>query len=163
MPIGTVAAEGKDVRRVLIITGDHEENITTTETGVKVGRFIRLTADQVKGADSGVVTGQVTAVKGKQLTVRRGRPYLISTGTQLQRANRALTQRGDLIASLIFERQKTGDIVQGLPRVEELLEGRKPKEHAVIAPHEGKIEIEYYSITDLERIIRTITANQPQA
>jgi ParB family chromosome partitioning protein len=27
----------------------------------------------------------------------------------------------------------------------------------------GKIEIEYYSITDLERIIRTITANQPQA
>ena len=32
-----------------------------------------------------------------RLTVRRGRPYLISTGTQLQLANRALTQRGDLI------------------------------------------------------------------
>ncbi len=43
----------------------------------------------------------------------------------------ALVQRGDLLATLIFERQKTGDIVQGLPRVEELLEARKPKECAI--------------------------------
>lgn len=135
------AAEGKDVRRVLIITDAHEETITTAQSKVKVGDFIRLTADQVKEADSGVVTGQVTTVKGKQITIRRGRPYLISTGTQLQLANRSLTQRGDLIASLIFERQKTGDIVQGLPRVEELLEGRKPKESAIVAPVDGTAEV----------------------
>ena len=44
----------------------------------------------------------------------------------------ALVQRGDLMATLIFERQKTGDIAQGLPRVEELLEARKPKEAAIL-------------------------------
>ena len=54
--------------------------------------------------------------------MRKGSPYLISANTQLQSEDGALVQRGDLLATLIFERQKTGDIVQGLPRVEELLE-----------------------------------------
>ena len=44
--------------------------------------------------------------------------------------------------TLVFERQKTGDIVQGLPRVEELLEGRKPKDCAILAEEDGIAEIE---------------------
>jgi hypothetical protein len=47
-----------------------------------------------------------------------------------------------VLATLVFERQKTGDIVQGLPRVEELLEGRKPKESAILAEADGVAEIE---------------------
>jgi DNA-directed RNA polymerase subunit beta' len=47
------------------------------------------------------------------------------------------------VATLVFERQKTGDIVQGLPRVEELLEGRKPKESAIIAPYDGVADIQW--------------------
>ena len=46
-----------------------------------------------------------------------------------------------LLATLVYERQKTGDIVQGLPRVEELLEARKPKEAAILAEREGKAQI----------------------
>jgi ribosomal protein L7Ae-like RNA K-turn-binding protein len=52
----------------------------------------------------------------------------------------ALVLRGDMIASLVYERQKTGDIVQGLPRVEELLEGRKPKDCAILAEEDGVAE-----------------------
>ena len=48
-----------------------------------------------------------------------------------------------LTLGIVFERQKTGDIVQGLPRVEELLEARKPKESAIVAEEDGDIEIEY--------------------
>ena len=32
---------------------------------------------------------------------------------------------GDMLAILVFERSKTGDIVQGLPRIEEILRGKK--------------------------------------
>ena len=60
----------------------------------------------------------------------------------LQVESGALVQRGDIIATLVFERQKTGDIVQGLPRVEELLEGRKPKDCAILAEVDGVAEIE---------------------
>jgi DNA-directed RNA polymerase subunit beta' len=60
----------------------------------------------------------------------------------LQVESSALVLRGDVIATLVFERQKTGDIVQGLPRVEELLEGRKPKDSAILAEDDGVAEIE---------------------
>jgi DNA-directed RNA polymerase subunit beta' len=138
--LGNATGE-KDVRRVLIITDDHETTVPVTDkASVKVGDFV--TQDQpLSKAEQAPFSGQVTAVEGKSVVLREGRPYLISGGTLLQVENRALTQRGDLIASLIFERQKTGDIVQGLPRVEELLEGRKPKESAVIAPVDATVEI----------------------
>ena len=74
--------------------------------------------------------------------VRTGRPYLISQGTQLQTKGNSLLQRGDSLATLRYERQKTGDIVQGLPRVEELLEARKPKDCAVLAEYDGVAIIE---------------------
>jgi DNA-directed RNA polymerase subunit beta' len=80
-------------------------------------------------------------VEGTDYFVRKGRPYLISVNTQLQSEDGALVQRGDLLATLIFERQKTGDIVQGLPRVEELLEARKPKENAILAERAGRAKV----------------------
>ena len=36
-------------------------------------------------------------------------------------------ENGQTIGTLIFEKEITGDIVQGLPRIEELLEARKKK------------------------------------
>ena len=88
------------------------------------------------------VSGCVKSVDKNTITLRIGRPYLISPGTMLQVVDGALVNRGDMIATLVFERQKTGDIVQGLPRVEELLEARKPKDSAVVAEYSGKAEIE---------------------
>jgi len=52
-----------------------------------------------------------------------------------------LVQRGDGLALLVFERQKTGDIVQGLPRIEELLEARRPRDSAVLCRKSGTVQI----------------------
>jgi DNA-directed RNA polymerase subunit beta' len=138
--LGNATGE-KDVRRVLLITDDHETVVPISDKAtVKANDFV--TQDQpLSKSENSPVSGQITEIGSKNVTIREARPYLISGGTLLQVENRALTQRGDLIASLIFERQKTGDIVQGLPRVEELLEGRKPKESAVIAPVDASVEI----------------------
>jgi len=135
------ATGDKDVRRVLLITEDHETVVPTSDKpSLKAGDFVKQD-DQISKSDTSPISGRVTEVDAKSVTIRDARPYLISGGTLLQVENRALTQRGDLIASLIFERQKTGDIVQGLPRVEELLEGRKPKESAIISPVDATVEI----------------------
>ncbi|WP_373531393.1 DNA-directed RNA polymerase subunit beta'' [Vampirovibrio sp.] len=147
------AAGDKDVRRVLLITEDHETTLEVSDKPiVKAGDFIKM-GDTISGSDLTPISGQITEVVGKSIIVRESQPYLISGGTLLQVENRALTQRGDLIASLIFERQKTGDIVQGLPRVEELLEGRKPKESAVIAPVDASVEIIWED--DVQRLYLT--------
>jgi len=144
------ASDSKDVRRVLLITSDREQTIPLkAKCKLKVGEFIKV-EQELTEKDIAPCSGTISSVSDKELVLREARPYLISGGTVLQLENRSLVQRGDLIASLIFERQKTGDIVQGLPRVEELLEGRKPKESAVISPIEGQVEIEWED--DVQRL-----------
>ncbi|MBW4418666.1 MAG: DNA-directed RNA polymerase subunit beta' [Myxacorys californica WJT36-NPBG1] len=88
-------------------------------------------------------SGQVLRVDGNQVTLRVARPYRVSPGAVLHVDDGDLVQRGDNLVLLIFERTKTGDIIQGLPRIEELLEGRKPKEACVLAKRAGTAQVVY--------------------
>ena len=47
---------------------------------------------------------------------------------------------GDAVARIPTEGAKTRDITGGLPRVAELFEARRPKDHAIIADVDGKVE-----------------------
>ncbi|NKD88449.1 DNA-directed RNA polymerase subunit beta' [Haematospirillum sp. 15-248] len=47
---------------------------------------------------------------------------------------------GDVLARIPRESSKTRDITGGLPRVAELFEARKPKDHAIIAEIDGRVE-----------------------
>ncbi len=49
-------------------------------------------------------------------------------------------QAGDILARIPRESSKTRDITGGLPRVAELFEARRPKDHAVIADIDGRVE-----------------------
>lgn len=133
----------EDARRLLLICDSYEAKLPIkSKSCVKVGDFVRLDSVITAGGETSNVSGKVVSVSAKEIVVRTGRPYLISPGTMLQVDAGALVLRGDMLATLVFERQKTGDIVQGLPRVEELLEGRKPKECAILAEDDGVAEIE---------------------
>nr|YP_010471122.1 RNA polymerase beta' subunit [Synarthrophyton patena]UVF62951.1 RNA polymerase beta' subunit [Synarthrophyton patena] len=79
-------------------------------------------------------SGQIVYIDYSQIVLRIGHPYLISNGSILNIDHDDLVQRGENIATLIFDRAKTGDIVQGLPRVEEILEARK-KADSSFNPH----------------------------
>ncbi len=130
-----------DDRRILLITEEQQVHQKTKgAVSVKEGDLVRI-SDAISKSTQASHSGQVVKVDGADVVVRRGRPYLISGSTQLQCEDGALVQRGDLLATLIFERQKTGDIVQGLPRVEELLEARKPKENAILSERNGRCKL----------------------
>jgi DNA-directed RNA polymerase subunit beta' len=76
------------------------------------------------------------------VVLRLGRPYRVSSGAVLHLNNGDLVQRGDNLVLLVFERAKTGDIIQGLPRIEELLEARKPKEACILARRPGTAQLD---------------------
>ena len=76
-----------------------------------------------------------------EVTLRIARPYRVSPGAVLQVDDGGLVQRGDNLVLLVFERAKTGDIIQGLPRIEELLEARKPKEACILARRPGIAQV----------------------
>jgi DNA-directed RNA polymerase subunit beta' len=130
-----------DERRILLITEEQQlHHKAKGAVTAKEGDLVR-NGDPLSKSTPSTHSGQVVKVDGTDVVVRKGRPYLISSNTQLQSEDGALVQRGDLLATLIFERQKTGDIVQGLPRVEELLEARKPKECAILAEKPGRARV----------------------
>jgi len=137
-------AEKAEARRLLIISPESKETIKTKTTPV-VSQGDLISLDQIisESGEKSTKAGRVLEINGNEIVVHKARPYLISSGAQLQVDSESLVQRGDLISTLVFERQKTGDIVQGLPRVEELLEGRKPKESAILSEEDGEIQIEY--------------------
>ena len=82
--------------------------------------------------------GQVYKITDNTIYTRLGRPYLISEGTVLRAAAKSLVEKSDLLATLVYDKLKTVDIVQGLPKVEEILEARKIKNGCLLSPHEGK-------------------------
>jgi DNA-directed RNA polymerase subunit beta' len=49
-------------------------------------------------------------------------------------------QAGDIVARISMESAKTRDITGGLPRVAELFEARRPKDHAIIAEASGTVQ-----------------------
>ena len=83
-------------------------------------------------------SGQIYKIENGLIYIRVGRPYLISEGTVLNVDTKGLVEKLDLLATLVYDKLKTVDIVQGLPKVEEILEARKIKNGCILAPHEGK-------------------------
>jgi DNA-directed RNA polymerase subunit beta' len=66
--------------------------------------------------------------------------YFLSPDSILSVDNGAIVQAGDVLARIPREGSKTRDITGGLPRVAELFEARRPKDHAVIAECDGRVE-----------------------
>ena len=66
--------------------------------------------------------------------------YLLPVDAVLSVEDGQAVQAGDVLARIPREGSKTKDITGGLPRVAELFEARRPKDHAVIAPIDGRIE-----------------------
>ena len=138
---GEVSLSTQQEKRLLLITSnDLIKQETTAKPAVKVSDFVKM-GDKLAGETESACSGQIVSLEQKSVIIRKGRPYLVNTGAQLQCDQGHLVQRGDQLAALIYERVKTADIVQGLPRVEELLEGRKPKDAAILSEFNAKIKI----------------------
>ncbi len=66
--------------------------------------------------------------------------YLLSVDAILSVEDGEGVKAGDILARIPKEGAKTKDITGGLPRVAELFEARRPKDHAIIAEIDGYIE-----------------------
>jgi DNA-directed RNA polymerase subunit beta' len=64
---------------------------------------------------------------------------LLSVGANLVVADGDMVAAGDVIAKIPRETTKTKDITGGLPRVAELFEARKPKDHAIVSEIDGAV------------------------
>ena len=112
--------------------------------------------DEVTGLTSKVVVDYKQGAKGVDLRPRlqlkdengevvrlpnnTDARYFLSPDSILSVDNGAQVAAGDVLARIPREGSKTRDITGGLPRVAELFEARRPKDHAVIAEIDGRVE-----------------------
>jgi DNA-directed RNA polymerase subunit beta' len=66
--------------------------------------------------------------------------YLLPSGAHVLVDKGDIVEPGDVLAKMPRETTKTKDITGGLPRVAELFEARRPKEHAVVSEIDGMVE-----------------------
>ncbi len=83
-----------------------------------------------------VVLGSTSKSKSKADT----RKFVLPVNAILSVEKDAEVSAGDVLARVPTESAKTKDITGGLPRVAELFEARRPKDHAIIAEISGVIE-----------------------
>ncbi len=80
--------------------------------------------------------------KGEIIKLDRGvdARYLLSVDAIISSDSGGSVHAGDVIARIPMESAKTRDITGGLPRVAELFEARRPKDHAIIAEISGEVK-----------------------
>ena len=81
--------------------------------------------------------GDVLSLGGKKVA-----EYLLPIHSVLMVSNGATVSAGDVLARIPVQAKRTGDITGGLPRVEELLEVRRPANPALLAEIDGTVELE---------------------
>nr|BDA98264.1 RNA polymerase beta' subunit [Rhodomonas sp. NIES-1006] len=156
--VQNINTSNQSTSKILILTEDDEKSIEICGQTPQVsqGDFIRA-GDQIANGIIAEASGQIVEISKGLIKVRSGNPYLVSSNAILQVQDGNLVERGDTLAILVFERSKTGDIVQGLPRIEEILEARKPKEPSKLAQRPGKFTLNYDS--DDNKCIRILSSN----
>ena len=119
------------------------------------GLSVRDETDEATGMTQKIVTDWRSAPKGSDLKpeiilmdeagepVRndQGNPisYPMSVDAILSVEDGQAVRAGDVLARIPREGAKTKDITGGLPRVAELFEARRPKDHAIIAEIDGTV------------------------
>ena len=130
-----------------IVFKDLEEGVTTREIiDESTGLSSNIVTDWKQQAKNQNLVPRLELhdkkSKGEVLILENGSPasYDLTADSIIGVNNEMKVKEGDVIARVPKESSKTKDITGGLPRVAELFEARKPKDHAIIAEISGKIQ-----------------------
>ena len=129
----------------IVSYNDLEENISYQEevdntTGIVSKKVIEWKGKTKKSLNPAILLvnkdGEIIASGKKKAE------YLLPTFATIIVKNGDVVKAGDVLARVPVQTTKAGDITGGLPRVEELLEVRRPSNPAILAEKEGTVELE---------------------
>lgn len=140
--VGRIVQESGSTRKLVVVTADDQFHVPLNGQAptVQVGQMVRA-GDELAPGVTTPESGQVLSIEKDQVKLRLARPYLVSAGATMHVGHGDLVQRNERLFTLVFERVKSSDIIQGLPRIEELLEARKPKDACHLARRPGVVSV----------------------
>nr|YP_010126676.1 RNA polymerase beta'' subunit [Bougainvillea hybrid cultivar]QPO05942.1 RNA polymerase beta'' subunit [Bougainvillea hybrid cultivar]QPP04933.1 RNA polymerase beta'' subunit [Bougainvillea spectabilis] len=101
----------------------HYNFFEETSTKIRLGQFL---CEKLCIAKNGphLKSGQVLIVQFDSVVIRSAKPYLATPGATVHGHYGEIIYEGDTLVTFIYEKSRSGDITQGLPKVEQVLEVR---------------------------------------
>nr|WED07261.1 RNA polymerase beta'' subunit [Eryngium foetidum]WQT72907.1 RNA polymerase beta'' subunit [Eryngium foetidum] len=101
----------------------HYNDCEEMSTIMSLGQFICENVCIVKNGPH-LKSGQVIIVQVDSVVIRSAKPYLATPGATVHGDYGEILYEGDTLVTFIYEKSRSGDITQGLPKVEQVLEVR---------------------------------------
>nr|YP_010617637.1 RNA polymerase beta'' subunit [Maianthemum bifolium]WAW82065.1 RNA polymerase beta'' subunit [Maianthemum bifolium] len=102
----------------------HYNYCEETSTIISIGQFICENISIFKYGPHIKKSGQIIIVHVDSLIIRSAKPYLATPGATVHGHYGETLSEGDTLVTFIYEKSRSGDITQGLPKVEQILEVR---------------------------------------
>nr|YP_009431037.1 RNA polymerase beta' subunit [Aphyllanthes monspeliensis]ASW26473.1 RNA polymerase beta' subunit [Aphyllanthes monspeliensis] len=102
----------------------HHNYCEETSTIISIGQFICENICLFKYGPHIKKSGQILIVHVDSLIIRSAKPYLATPGATVHGHYGKTLSEGDTLVTFIYEKSRSGDITQGLPKVEQILEVR---------------------------------------
>jgi hypothetical protein len=115
--------EDRNHQLVNLIEAEEFANYTQAPYKPNLGYFIRLTSIEDYLIEH---QGRIYSRTLNGFTIRLGEPKLVTTNGILHIPHQAIIQKNTRFFTAFYTYYKTGDIVQGIPKIEEFFEARNP-------------------------------------
>nr|YP_010163129.1 RNA polymerase beta'' subunit [Psophocarpus tetragonolobus]QRI60921.1 RNA polymerase beta'' subunit [Psophocarpus tetragonolobus] len=103
----------------------HPNFCEKTFTIISLGQFICENVCIVQTINAPhLKSGQVLTLQMDSVGIRSANPYLATPGATVHGHYGEILSEGDILVTFIYEKSRSGDITQGLPKVEQVLEVR---------------------------------------
>nr|AEZ49483.1 RNA polymerase beta'' subunit [Joinvillea ascendens] len=102
----------------------HHDYCEETSAIIRLGQFICENVCLFKYKSHIKKSGQIFIVNVDSLVIRSAKPYLATTGATVHGHYGEILYKGDTLVTFIYEKSRSSDITQGLPKVEQVFEAR---------------------------------------
>lgn len=127
----------KGKKQIVINKANKEKTIKIKSNKFSVGQFLQKD-EIIENNTLNNHSLQIILKKKDYIITRKAGPYFIKNNSQTDKKSFLPIKKDNLLFYTYFKKQKTEDIVQGLPKIEELLEAKKTSNLEKIKnnPHE---------------------------
>ena len=102
----------------------HDNSWEETSTKISLGQFIFENLCLFQDEPYVKKSGQIVIINLDSLVIRSAKPYLLTSGTTIHGHYGEIFYKGDALVTFLYEKSRSSDITQGLPKVEKFFEAR---------------------------------------
>ncbi len=127
--ITTIKSNFIEKEKTLLLTNNDKISFLNNQENlfVKIGQVLRY-GDPIFQKIGSTESGQIIQIDQTKITLRKAQPILFSSQGIFHVDNREIIEKNSPLLTLFYRKLKTEDIVQGIPKIEELFEARQAKE-----------------------------------